>query len=79
MGKKLKATLVALAGLTSDVQFNKKRGEALFQSLNKTLATLFRLLGFDVRKRRDGRIFFQLRDRKQERKIEKKIRKILAQ
>lgn len=75
--KRLKALGVALLGFRKGVTFNNKRGIALFAGLGRRIAKLASPF-YDVRYRKDGRIFFQLRDRKAERKVAKKIRRILA-
>lgn len=74
---KLKAAVIAIVGMRGGVQFNKKRGTALFEQLSNRVAAFLSAFGFDVRRKANGKIFLQLRDRKRERKVQKKIRKAL--
>ncbi len=76
--KTLKAFGVALIGFKRGVTFNNRKGKAFFKGLSKRTARFASLCGYDVRYKRNGDVFFQLRDRKRERKVAKRIRRLFG-
>jgi hypothetical protein len=70
--RKLKSFFIALLSLRHKVTINRHRGRALIAGLGRRLAFFFRI-GYDVRMNRSGEYYFQLRDRRAEKKRVKRI------
>jgi hypothetical protein len=72
MNRKLKSFFIALLSLRHKVTINRRRGKALIAGLGRRLAFVFRI-GYDVRMSRSGEYYFQLRDKRMEKKRAKRI------
>jgi len=74
VNKKLKALGVALLGARRGVRFTRK-GRAVFNGLAPRLARLVSPF-YDVRRTRSGRVYFNLRDKRTDKKVMKKFREL---
>jgi hypothetical protein len=75
MNRKLKAFFIAVLSLRHRVTFTR-RGKALIAGLTRRVAFIFRPF-YDVRMTRSGAFYFQLRDRRAEKKRLKRFRNLI--
>lgn len=77
MLNRVKAAFVAILTLFGKgARFFHRKGRVVFQSLSprwRPILTIF----FDVRQKQDGRLWIQLKDRKEERRMQKKVSRSL--
>ncbi len=77
MSNRIKAAFVALlTPVGGGARFLHRKGRVIFQSLSPRLRPILSLF-FDVRQKADGRIWIQLKDRKAERKMQKRLSRLL--
>lgn len=74
--KKLRAAGVALIGFKNGVRFNRHKGRAIFNRVPHWIVKVASLF-YDVRRTPSGGIYFQLKDRKAERKLQKQFIKYI--
>jgi hypothetical protein len=71
--RKLKSFFIAIGCVGHEAHTNRKRGRLFVQALGRTRARVYRFFGYDVRMKMNGEYWFQLRDRRLEKKRTKRI------